>query len=71
MIGILKYSFLHVREVQQILRVWVGDDRDINILLSSCQGCPQIFKVWDDMDIKVLFCSYQGGPTNIQGVFGG
>ena len=40
MIGILKYCFLHVREVQQIRRVWVGDDRDIKVLFSSCQGGP-------------------------------
>ena len=40
MIGILKYCFLHVREVQQIRRVWMGDDRDIKVLFSSCQGDP-------------------------------
>ena len=36
MIGILKYCFLHVREVQLIFRVWMGDDRDIKVLFSSC-----------------------------------
>ena len=40
MIGILKYCFLHVREVQLIFRVWMGDDRDIKVLFSSCQGGP-------------------------------
>ena len=54
-IGILKYCFVQVREVQQIFRVWEGDD----------------VWVGDDRDIKVLFCSCQGGPTNIQGVGGG
>ena len=64
----------------------MGDDRDIKVLFSSCQGGPTntncflhvrevqlIFRVWvgDDMDIKVLFSSCQGGPTNIQGVGGG
>ena len=40
MIGILKYCFLYVREVQQIFRVWVGDDMDIKVLFYSCQGGP-------------------------------
>ena len=40
MIWILKYCLLHVREVQLIFRVWVGDDRDIKVLFSSCQGGP-------------------------------
>ena len=38
MIGILKYCFVHVREVQQIFRVW--DDRDIKVLFCLCQGGP-------------------------------
>ena len=40
MIGMLKYCFLHVNEVRQICRVWMGDDRDIKVLFSSCQGGP-------------------------------
>ena len=47
MIGILKYCFLHVREVQQTFRVWVGDDRDIKVLFYSdlfVLTCSVIFK---------------------------
>ena len=70
MIGILKYCFVHVREVQQIFRVWVGDDMDIKVLFCSCQRGPTNIQGvgGDDRDIKVLFCSCQRGPTNIQGV---